>query len=251
VDASWEPAGTARGDAVLLHGVSSLAGTWWRIGPALARRGLRATALDLAAHGARPAPPGPLTLDALAEDVAERLPPGPLDLLVGHSLGAVVALALARRDGAGRFGALVLEDPPGRRGVDAPALADGILADGELVRRDRARLVARERAANPRWADEDVERSVAGIAQTDAGAVAAGLRGTLAWDLPPLVAGAPAPALVLVAPEERSALKGPERAAVHAALGPARVVELEGGHCLHRDDPDAWLAAVEAVLPGA
>jgi len=251
VDASWEPPGNAHANAVLLHGVSSLAGTWWRIGPALARRGLRATALDLAAHGGRPAPPGPLTIDALAEDVAGRLPPRPVDLLVGHSLGAVVALALATRDGGGPFGALVLEDPPGRSGVDAAALAEGIVADGELVRRDRARLVAREHAANPRWAGEDVERSVDGIAQTDAVAVAAGLRGTLAWDLPALVADAPAPALVLVAPEERSALKGPERAAVGAALGPGRVVELDGGHCLHRDDPDAWLGAVDAVLPRA
>ncbi len=46
-------AGNGRGTAVLLHGMMSLAGTWWQIGPALADRGWDVTALDLAAHGGR------------------------------------------------------------------------------------------------------------------------------------------------------------------------------------------------------
>jgi alpha-beta hydrolase superfamily lysophospholipase len=36
-----------------------------------------------------------LDLDQLVESVADRLP-GPVDLLVGHSLGAIVALAAGR-----------------------------------------------------------------------------------------------------------------------------------------------------------
>jgi hypothetical protein len=41
---------------------------------------------------------------------------------------------------------------------------------------------------------------------------------------------------------------------VHALLPPDRFVVLDGGHCLHRDLPDRWLAAVggftEEVLGG-
>jgi pimeloyl-ACP methyl ester carboxylesterase len=235
--------------AVLLHGVMSLAGGWWRIAPELERRGLRVRALDLPAHGAAPAPAGPPTLAAFADDVLARLPAGRIDLLVGHSLGAVVALAVAERC-EGRVGALVLEDPPGFDELDVAALAAGVEADAALLERDRAALVARERAANPRWAPEDVERSVDGIARADVPVVADALRHVLRWDLAALVRDARAPVLVLVAPEERSALTGEGRAAVQAALPADRFVVLEGGHCLHRDDPAAWLRAVDAFSSG-
>jgi pimeloyl-ACP methyl ester carboxylesterase len=247
VSAEFEPPGDVRpqGRAVLLHGVMSLAGGWWRIGPELARRGLRTRALDLPAHGDAPSPPGPLDLDALADGAQAGLPSGRIDLLVGHSLGAAVALTLAAR-APQRVGALVLEDPPGLRGIDVAELAAGIEADSALVRSDRAGLVAREHAANPGWAAEDVERSVDGIAQADAEVVAAGLRHALRWDLPALVRAARPAVLVLAAPEERSALAGREREEVRAALPGGRFVVLEGGHCLHRDDPEAWLRAVDA-----
>ena len=107
----WEPDGAARGDVALLHGVMALAETWWRIGPALAARGWRATAVDLPGHAGDVRRDGPLDLDALVDGVAARLD-GPVDLLVGHSLGAIVALGLLARDpGAAR--AVVLEEPPG------------------------------------------------------------------------------------------------------------------------------------------
>jgi hypothetical protein len=121
-------------------------------------------------------------------------------------------------------------------------LVDGVEAD--------ARLVRRERAANPTWATEDVERSVDGIAAADYwAALAAGLRGELAWALPAMVAAVRV-LLVMAAPADRgleaggSALQGPVREAVRAQLPPDRLVVLDGGHCLHRDLPDRWLAVV-------
>ena len=52
---------------------------------------------------------------------------------------------------------------------------------------------------------------------------------------------------------ERSALQGSARDAVRTHLPPDRFVLLDGGHCLHRDLPDRWLATVtgfaDAVLP--
>jgi pimeloyl-ACP methyl ester carboxylesterase len=247
----WEPEGEARGSVVLVHGVMALAETWWRIGPALAARGWRVAAIDLPGHGDGARLDGALDLEALVDGVAARLD-GPVDLLVGHSLGAIVALGLLARDpGAAR--ALVLEEPPGPSAIDLGALAEVIVLDAAAVRIDSAPLVAREREANPRWHPGDVERSVRGIEEADSDAIAAALNGRLRWDLAALFAGVGAPTLVVVAPDAPghfpldpgSALRGADREAVRTALAPERFVVLEGGHCLHRDDAPRWLEVVD------
>jgi pimeloyl-ACP methyl ester carboxylesterase len=236
---------------VLLHGVAALAATWWRIGPGLASHGWRATALDLPGHGKMPRLDGPLDLDALVAGVVDRLS-SPVDLLIGHSLGAVVALEVAHRyPDVAR--AMVLEDPPGQSS-DPIAVAHGIAADANAVHSDRERLIRREREANPRWKPEDVEYAVDGIAALDTSAVVAGLRGPLRWDPAALLASADVPVLVLAAPDAPgsftddggSALRGEDRAAVRATLPDDRFVVLDGGHCLHRDVPQQWLNEVIA-----
>jgi pimeloyl-ACP methyl ester carboxylesterase len=253
-------AGGRRGTVVLLHGMMSLSGTWWRVGPALAGRGWEVRALDLAGHGSSARLDGPLTIDDLVGGVVSQLV-GPVDLLVGHSLGAISALFVAARH-PGLVGAVVLEDPPGGAGVDPEVLADGIESDAQLVRTDRDRLLRGCARDNPGWAPSDIEHDVEGIARAQVPALAAGLRGGhWSWDLPALVADAPVPVLLLAAPESAgpfgqapgSALSGEVRRAVRALLPAGRFVELPGGHALHRDQPGRWLAEVtafaDAVLP--
>ncbi|HEY6748354.1 MAG TPA: alpha/beta hydrolase [Mycobacteriales bacterium] len=237
-------AGNGRGTAVLLHGMMSLAGTWWRIGPALASRGWDVTALDLAGHGGRRLA-GPLTADALVDSVTAQVG-GPVDLLVGHSMGAATAIStVVRQPGFAR--AVVLEDPPGGMARGSDELAHGVELDADIARRDRERLVRRSRADHPGWAPDDVEQDVRGIEQADASAVAAGLRaGLRGWDVPALVRAATVPVLVLAATGPGSALAGAARDGVRAAVPADRFVELPGGHCLHRDLPAQWLAAVDA-----
>jgi pimeloyl-ACP methyl ester carboxylesterase len=187
------------------------------------------------------------------EGVADRLP-GPVDLLVGHSLGAIVALALAGRQPA-TARALVLEDPPGPCGADPAALADALAADADLVRADRDRLIRRERDANPRWAPEDVEHAVDAIAAADTAAIVAGLHGPLRWDPAALLPLVRVPVLVLAAPDAPpasfntdggTALRGADRTAVQALVPADRFVVLDGSHGLHRDQPDRWVQAVTA-----
>lgn len=248
----WEPDGPVRGGAVLLHGVAALAATWWRIGPGLASQGWQVTALDLAGHGDMPRLDRPLDLETLVASVVDRLP-GPVDLLIGHSLGAIVALAVVGRyPDAAR--AIVLEDPPGPATADPLRVADGIAADARVVRADRDLLVRRERDGNPRWLPEDVEYAVDGIAALDAPAVVAGLRGQLRWDPVRLLASVGVPVLVLAAPDAPgsftddagSALRGQDRTAVRRLVTEDRFVVLDGRHCLHRDMPARWLDVVTA-----
>jgi pimeloyl-ACP methyl ester carboxylesterase len=246
----WGPDGPARGEIALVHGVTALAETWWRVGPALAARDWRAVAVDLPGHGDMPRLDRSLDLDILVDGVAERLPER-VDVLAGHSLGAIVALALCARHPA-TAGALVLEDPPALGTVRLAALAKVIEDDTATVRRDREAVLRREREQNPRWEPGDVERSVRGLESVDAASVVAGLRGPLQWDLPALVAAAPVPVFVVAAPDgpgsfpadPGSAVRGADRDALRARLPAERFVVLEGGHCLHRDDPERWVDAV-------
>jgi pimeloyl-ACP methyl ester carboxylesterase len=246
----WAHDGPACGEIALVHGVTSLADTWWRVGPALSARDWRAVAVDLPGHGDRPRLDRALDLDLLVDGVAEQLP-ARVDVLAGHSLGAIVALALSARHPASA-GALVLEDPPALGTAQLAALAEVIDDDAVAVRRDREAVLRREREQNPRWEAGDVERSVRGLEAVDAASVVDALRGPLHWDLSALVAAAPVPVFVLAAPDgpgsfpadPGSAVRGADRAALRALLPADRFVVLDGGHCLHRDDPERWADAV-------
>src|SRR5689334_8517196 len=79
----------------LLHGLGGAASNWALVAPALARRS-RVVVPDLPGHGGSSALPAPVeTLDPYADRVAALL--AEPAVVVGHSLGAVVALRLAAR----------------------------------------------------------------------------------------------------------------------------------------------------------
>ncbi|WP_062526256.1 alpha/beta fold hydrolase [Demequina rhizosphaerae] len=93
----WEPAGEVSGTALLVHGVTSshLAFTH------LARRlpGMRLIAPDLRGRGGSHAVRGPAGMEAHARDLVAVLDAFGLDAVpvVGHSMGAFVAVVLAHR----------------------------------------------------------------------------------------------------------------------------------------------------------
>jgi pimeloyl-ACP methyl ester carboxylesterase len=245
--------------ALLIHGVTSSSRTWWRVGPALAGRGFRVLAVDLPGHGASPRTVDELSLADLAGDVAETVlaqvgetvppgAPGPVDLLVGHSLGALVALELVRaRPGFGRR--LVVEDPPGPRSVDWAALAAGIEADTGRAAADPEPLRRDLEAANPSWPPGEAERRVADLADCDGRAVAAAARPGIAFDLAALLAAARLPTLLLLGEESLgSNLTGLDRKAAVEAVAAQTIRVLPAGHSLHREALDAWLAALDTWL---
>jgi alpha-beta hydrolase superfamily lysophospholipase len=135
----WEPDGDLRGVVQIVHGTSEHSGRYGRLAAALTGRGFVVYAMDLRGHGrtaestgiGRFGAPG---VDSLLDDVhalhlliAERHPGMPR-VLLGHSMGSVIALASAERDGAELAG-LVLSGPLGV----APHLADVVTALEEAV----------------------------------------------------------------------------------------------------------------------
>jgi pimeloyl-ACP methyl ester carboxylesterase len=217
------------------------------VGPALAGRGFRVVAVDLRGHGASPRTVAGLSVADLAGDVAETVE-GPVELLVGHSLGALVSLELVgRRPGFARR--LVIEDPPGPRSVDWAGLAAGIEADTHRAATEPEALARDLAAANPAWPAGEAERRVADLADCDGRAIAAAVRGGIPFDLAGLLGAADLPTLMLLASEALgSSLTGLERTAAVEALGNGCTRVLAAGHSAHREALDAWLAALDAWL---
>jgi pimeloyl-ACP methyl ester carboxylesterase len=237
---------------LLLHGIQSGPSTWWRVGPDLATLGFDVVSRTVPGNAGTPVPEEG-SLASLAAAVVPAVPA----VVVGHSLGGLVALELAARHPELVL-ALVLEDPPSRSTNDPAEIAQEVVDDAAAARSDPAAVRAELLAANPLWAVIDAEHAVANRATIDADhAVDPLLRAD--WDLGAMAAAVTAPITLLAATPGGSALGGPERDALIAAS--VRSVVVESGHGIHRDRPGVWVAVVadaatrafgsETARPGA
>lgn len=180
---------------VLLHGLSANSTSW---APVVARtaREWRSYALDLRGHGRSDRTPGRYRLDDYVDD-ADRLLQviGEPAVVIGHSLGAIVAASLAQ-DCHPFVAAVFLEDPP-LYVVEPGVFAGSGLARGFAVLRDhiqrlqaqaapvetyRNLLAASPHPGGGRLGDhlhDDAIWSRAGaLAQTDPDAITAVIDGT-------------------------------------------------------------------------
>jgi pimeloyl-ACP methyl ester carboxylesterase len=232
--------GTGPRTAVLIHGLMSDHRAWHRVGEHLRGRGFRTIAVDLAGHGRSPRSRR-YSPAAWADDVVESVSPlldGPPDLVMGHSLGGLVASLGAERlaPRAAVYVDPAFAFPGGLRGVALKALF------ALAPRPSRASLVR----WNPKWDATDIEIELATLADWDKRTIL-GLARTRRL-LPPdrLVA----PSLVVLA--ERSWLISAEVAARLAAQGMAVATIPGTGHTVFRDEHrdfidvvDRWLEKVE------
>ncbi|HET9084184.1 MAG TPA: alpha/beta fold hydrolase [Candidatus Limnocylindrales bacterium] len=166
---------------LLIHGVTSSAAVWWRLGPALAVTGRRVIALDQAGHGRTGHWQGHHRFRDNAADIAAFIRAAGLDRtelqVVGHSWGAVTSAALPV---AGiRPATTVLLDPPvlpfGRISLEAsdPSQQPAVLL---------ADALAAVRAAEPGWTDRDVQAKAEAVMELDLEAARAVLLDNGDWD---------------------------------------------------------------------
>lgn len=250
----WGAADAPR-TALLLHGISSAGGVWWRVADLLAAQGFRVVAPDLRGHGDAPRTLR-YPLGALAGDVL-RLHPGrggdggdPWDVVVAHSLGGAVAvLALAHDPGWARSAVLV--DPAVRTlRADNPVAFDAFVAASiaEVEHPDAAAI----QAAHPDWHPEDVHLKVRAARQASRHTIEGILSDTGGWDVVSQFERITTPVTVLGA--DPSAPDASVSAALGAHLADAHgnvryTVATGSGHSIHRSDPDRVVAeAVELVL---
>ncbi|HSK94969.1 MAG TPA: alpha/beta fold hydrolase [Candidatus Angelobacter sp.] len=244
----WPPHGDPNSPrvAILVHGLAGWSRTWWRVGPALADRGWRVLAVDGRAHGRSPAARA-ATVDELARDLEaaiERHATAPVDALVGHSLGAAVSQRLAwqRPDIARR---LILEDPPSLDRRDDGDFLDRLRAEVEAARTRPEDEITRELAENPSWMEGDARQDVEGRALMRVDVVVESLQLGRGFHVSELAGELRIPARYILAAEDRSVMVGEARRRLIANLPEGSdAIILDGGHTLHRDRFDDYLAAV-------
>jgi pimeloyl-ACP methyl ester carboxylesterase len=114
---TWGAAGNP--DVVLIHGAAAHGGWWDHIGPRLAA-GRRVTALDLSGHGDSDHRADGYDLATWADEVMAAVGPGSRPVVIGHSLGGIVALQVAHTYGT-RIAGVVTVDSPVVEAVPADA----------------------------------------------------------------------------------------------------------------------------------
>jgi pimeloyl-ACP methyl ester carboxylesterase len=222
--------------AVLIHGMMSDHRAWHRVAAELRDDGYRVVAVDLAGHGVSPRSRrySPRTW---AADVAETLEAeldGPPDLLMGHSLGGLVASLVA--EGLAPRAAIYIDPafafPRGVRGVALKTMFT-------LAPRPGAWTLRR---LNPRWSAADVDLELATLRLWDKRTILGFV------DTGPLVPpqNLVAPSLVILA--EKSLLIS--RAVADGLRGSGMTVTTVpgSGHTVFRDDHAGFMTLVRGWL---
>lgn len=236
----WNPGGERR--ALLLHGLSSDGGEWWRIASALADDGYLVVAPDLRSHGRSPTA-NDHRIATMAADVAQ-LGDG-WELVVGHSLGGAVAAVVAAQ-----------------QHVPATLLIDPVLdlddQEHAALRRDvKSFLVAdaaQIRDLNPTWSERDVQRRLISLSMFTPDIVDEVLDDNDPWDVRWTVPRWSGAVHLLAADPDHGALLAPRTIdeIVRAVGERVTATIVDGvGHSVPRERPDLVLTAVKDVVARA
>jgi len=237
-------------DLLMVHSLLADRAAFDHVLPALARR-FRVTLVNLPGfHGSACLPAG---LEGYADRLASVFGPGGLSretIVMGNGFGGTVCLAMALSHGA-QFGRLVLADvaagfpPEGRKAFEV--MASKVESEGI----GSVSTIAANRVFHPAYlaahpdAVEERRRVLMGIAPD--GFIAA-CRSLVAADLTPRLGEIRNPALV-VCGELDAATPPPPRRLIAERIPGARYVELAGcGHCPPLEQPDVFLAAIDAFI---
>lgn len=199
---SWGTERTELPSVLLLHGITSSAQSWVRVGPALADR-YQVYALDMRGHGDSIKPPqGAYSLRQTADDAVAFIEALDLErpVLFGHSWGGATALVLASGAGsqqpAPSFSHVVLEDPAHTFGHGDPEKrAANYTRD---IGRHADELRTEIAADNPGWTKADIEGKIDALHKvTREAVVSVFAQAEQAGDLLPLLAKIAAPTLLI------------------------------------------------------
>lgn len=234
-----EQTGAGRKTAVLIHGIMSDHRAWHRVTGELVENGYRVIAVDLAGHGGSPRARR-YSPRAWADDVVETVQPllsGRPDVIMGHSLGALVASMVGDRL-APRSAVYVdpaFAFPTGVRGAVMKLLF------AMAPRPPRSALVR----WNPKWSAADVDIELATLRDWDKRTIL-GLANTRAL-VPP--ARLVAPSLVVLA--EKSLLITDAVAARLRRQGMTVETVPGTGHTVFRDEHARFMDVVGRWLATA
>lgn len=242
---------------VFLHGLTD-SGEGWPGAVAHWQDRYPIVTVDQRGHGQSPrftadqleGSPGDVLVDD-AEALLEQL--GAAPVLIGHSLGGGVALALAvRRPDLVR--ALILEDPAAlgaeedRRSADrGHQLVDSVA--GSVAATDDDALLEVRRKQHPTWPEDELLPTGRAEQQVDREFLAAGdYKPSTRWA--ELLNKLAVPTLVLTGDQEGVVVDEQVAELIEQADNPnVLVTRIPGaGHCVRRDQPDRFFTAADAFL---
>jgi 3-oxoadipate enol-lactonase len=210
--------------------------------------------VDLPGHGRSPLPPGRLTVEGMAREVdalLAHLGEGPTHV-VGLSLGACVALALALRVPT-RVRSLTLVNPfarlrpVGTRGALRMALRALLLGTAPMT--TVAGLVARTVFSRPEQAALRAA-TAASLSRTSRRAYAATAGALAAFDARARLADVRCPTMVVAGIDDATVDIDAKDALARAITGARLVLVPDSGHVTNVDQPAAFNAVLREFLAG-
>lgn len=255
---SWGAERTELPAAVLLHGITSSAQSWVRVGPALANR-YRVYAFDMRGHGdsVKPAA-GAYTLRHTADDAIALIKALDLErpLLFGHSWGGATAIVLASgawsRQPMPALSAVILEDPAYKIGGGKGSAEEQAASFTQDIGRPADELRPEIKASSPGWSEADIEGKIDALQKVSREAVVSVFADTKQHgDLLPLLSDITVPTLLLRAdPALGSTL---DEAAWERAIAylpeHSWAIQLNGAtHNIHRSRFDEFMRVVNDFL---
>jgi pimeloyl-ACP methyl ester carboxylesterase len=238
---------------LLVHGVTSNSGTFWRVGPCVAAAGRRVIAVDLPGHGLTGGWRGRHRWIETATDLSGFIRAAALDrgdlVVVGHSWGAMTAASLPA---AGfRPERLVLLDPPA---MTVEGFVPWTQDPTEQRYEDVADAIDAVRASGVDWPEGDVMAKATGLTQVDNAAVRAIYLENGDWDAGQAALSDPAatgvPTWIIRGHPAQGGLIADEHVpALAARVGEDHFVTIPGaGHSPQRTHPEATILAVLLAL---
>jgi len=253
---SWGAEQIELPSALLLHGITSSAQSWVRVGPVLANR-YRVYALDMRGHGDSIKPSkGAYSLRHSADDAAAFIDILHLErpLLMGHSWGGATAMVLASGTESQKpvphFSHVILEDPAYNFGLSGSE--ERAIFYAKDIGRPADELRAEITADNPGWTEADIDGKIEALHKVTREAVIsvfseAGKEG----DLLPLLAHIPAPTLLMRADASLGTTldEAAWERAKHYLPKNSRDIQIDGAsHNIHRSKFDDFMQALNNFL---
>jgi N-formylmaleamate deformylase len=253
---SWGTEEVERPSMVLIHGITSSARSWMRVGPALADR-YRVYAFDMRGHGDSVKPSsGAYSLRQTADDTIAFIEALELQrpVLLGHSWGGATALVVASGARSEKpvpaFSKIILEDPACNFGQgDAEKRSAPYTKD---IGRPESELRVELLANNPEWSEIDIESKLDATSKVSREAVVSVFeQASQMGNMLPLLASLTAPTLLIRAdPAYGTTL--PEKAwdeAQHYLPAHSMAIQIDGAtHNIHRNRFAAFMQVVNDFL---
>ena len=238
---------------ILVHGITSSSLSWWRVAERLAGR-YRVIATDNRGHGNSEAPERGYRFDDQAEDTAQLMASLGIEraVVMGHSWGGAIAVALAAGKAGGLVERLVLEDPlVGLSAERAASVGDGYVAQVGLTREEA--LAQLPGVIRPGWTEEDAAGKLFSMVRGHKHAVRAVFDENGGSDLRPRYAELRCPTLMVLAAPALGGIVPDATLAEIKRLNPSlRVTVVDGAdHNVHRTKFDQFVTTLEPFLAGS